>query len=106
MVRNRSINWLVNNWKQLGDKLSSAVLFASAIAVWLVIIAAIIFLMLDNGSLRESLRYHDRIEIRDEQERAILRQSIIDLENRKDIKDIDNRLRALENAHAHEVHKE
>ena len=96
MVRNRSTDWLVDNWKQLGDKLSSAVLVASAIAVWLIIIAAIIFLKIDNGRLRESLRSHDKIEIRDEQERAVLR---------KDIKDLDNRLKALENAHAHEAHK-
>lgn len=95
MVRNRSTDWLVENWKRLGDKLSSAVLVASAIAVWLIIIAAMIFLMIDNGRLRESLRSHDKIEIRDENERALIR---------KDIKAIDNRLQALENVHAHEGH--
>lgn len=90
MVRNRSTDGRVDELKKLVDKFAGIMLVVSAIVIWLVIIIAISFLMIDNHRLRGAIRVHDE---NDEQHEKIREQL------REDINKVDQRLKKLEESH-------
>ena len=87
MVRNRPINWFITNRQQLVNKFLNIILISSAVMVWLIIIIAVSYLMINNKSLKEAVKDH----VRRDQETQCVRKEL-----RDDMTEIDRRLKALE----------
>jgi len=79
-------------------------LIVSAVMVWLVIIAAISFLMIDNDGLKEQVRVHGQNDVEYGKVRAQLREDIDKNQRlltgiRNKLVDFEKRLETLEESH-------
>lgn len=99
MVRSRPVG---EHLRTLAYKLPGVLLLSSAIMIWLVIIIAIVFLMINNGRLRDIIKDHtvtddvQTVEWRATTKKELddIKQHIINIENR--VKNNEKRIRALE----------